>query len=81
MIQDTAYNLEVQLHRVDEKMARFTDNANILKSTVDLKDERDVTKQCLRICEDARSYLESLTSFVLNPAICFSDRGSRPYCL
>lgn len=27
---------------------------------VDFADERDVTKQCLRICEDARSYIESL---------------------
>jgi hypothetical protein len=28
---------------------------------IDLKDERDVTKHCIRICEDARSYIESLT--------------------
>lgn len=25
-----------------------------------LVDERDVTKQCLRVCEDAKSYIESL---------------------
>lgn len=63
MIQDTAYNLEVQLCRVDEKMARLTtDNTNILNPSIDLKDERDVTKQCLRICEDAKSYIESLTN-------------------
>lgn len=69
MIQDTAYNLEVRLRRVDEKMARFTtDNASILNSSVDLNDEREVTKQCLRICEDASHYIESLTnkeSFIL----------------
>lgn len=63
MIQDTAYNLEVHLQRVDEKMTRFTtDNANTLNPSVDLKDEREVTKQCLRICEDARYYIESLTN-------------------
>ena len=27
---------------------------------LDLQDEKEVTKQCLRICEDARSYLETL---------------------
>lgn len=29
---------------------------------INLKDEREVTQQCLRICEDAKSYIESLTS-------------------
>lgn len=63
MIQDTAYNLKVQLQRVDEKMSRFTtDNASTLNSSVDLKNEREVTKQCLRICEDASHYIESLTN-------------------
>ncbi|KAJ5111886.1 hypothetical protein NUU61_001516 [Penicillium alfredii] len=63
MIQDTAHNFEVQLCRVDEKMARLTtDSANVLNSNIDLKDERDVTKQCLRICEDAKSYIDSLTN-------------------
>ncbi|KAJ5547120.1 hypothetical protein N7494_004705 [Penicillium frequentans] len=81
MIQDTAYNLEVRLQRVDEKMARFTtDNANILNSSVDLNDEREVTKQCLRICEDAGHYIESLTnqeSFILpkGPQNIPEDRG------
>lgn len=63
MIQDTAYNLEVHLQRIDQKMDRFTpDNATTSDINIDLKDEREVTKQCLRICEDARSYLESLTN-------------------
>ena len=61
MIQDTVYNLEVHLQRIDEKMARFTlDSSNTSCITIDLKDEKEVTKQCLRICEDARSYIESL---------------------
>ena len=44
-------------------MARFTtENTNTSDISVDLKDERAVTKQCLLICEDARSYIESLTN-------------------
>jgi len=47
MIQDTAYNFEVQFHRVDEKMAQITtDNASILDSTVDLN---DLTKSPLTV--------------------------------
>ncbi|KAJ5452462.1 hypothetical protein N7445_000645 [Penicillium cf. griseofulvum] len=62
MIQDTVYDLEVHLQRIDEKMARFTlDSSNTSDITIDLRDEKEVTKQCLRICEDARSYIESLT--------------------
>src|ERR1700761_862612 len=62
MIQDTAYNLELHLRRIDEKLARLTvDNANTSSGSIDLEDEREVTKQCLRICEDARSYIESLS--------------------
>ncbi|EER40864.1 conserved hypothetical protein [Histoplasma capsulatum H143] len=61
MIQDTAYNLEVHLQRIDEKMAHFTvKNTYSSDITIDLKDEREVTKQCLRVCDDARSYIESL---------------------
>lgn len=63
MIQDTAYDLEVHLQRIDEKMERFNiDKTSISDSTVDLSDEREVTKQCLRVCDDARHYIESLTS-------------------
>ena len=63
MIQDTVYNLEVHLQRVDEKMALLaTNNARNSDSRVDLQDEREVTKKCLRICEDASHYIESLTN-------------------
>jgi len=72
MIQDTAYNLEFHLRRIDEKMTLLniesTDSSVI---SIDLKDERAVTKQCLRICEDARSYIESLSkreSYLLQEA-------------
>lgn len=61
MIMDTAYNLEIHLQRIDEKLALFTtENPGASDTSVDLKDERAVTKQCLRICEDAKSYIESL---------------------
>ncbi|KAL2816989.1 hypothetical protein BDW59DRAFT_152905 [Aspergillus cavernicola] len=63
MIQDTVYSLEVHLQQIDEKMAQFTvENTNGSTINIDLKDEKEVTKQCLRICEDARSYIESLTT-------------------
>lgn len=63
MVQDTAYNLELHLRRIDEKLSRFTgENASTADISIDLKDEREVTKQCLRICEDARSYIDSLST-------------------
>jgi Fungal N-terminal domain of STAND proteins len=63
MIQDTAYNLELHLRRIDEKMTRSNiENINPSVVSIDLEDEREVTKQCLRICEDARSYIESLSN-------------------
>ena len=62
MIQDTAYNLELHLRRIDEKMTRINiGNTNTSGASIDLEDEREVTKQCLRICEDAKSYIESLS--------------------
>ncbi|KAL4934235.1 uncharacterized protein BDV17DRAFT_248728 [Aspergillus undulatus] len=63
MVKDTSYSLEEHLQRIDEKLARLTiENNDGLGGNIDLKDERAVTKQCLRICEDARSYIESLTN-------------------
>ena len=55
MIQDTAYNLQVHIQRIDEKMAPFTTNT-ISDLNIDLEDERVVAKQCLQICEEARLY-------------------------
>ncbi|CAG8022163.1 unnamed protein product [Penicillium salamii] len=63
MIQDTVYNLEVYLQRIDGKMGHLTmDNTSASGSSVDLKDEREVTQQCIRICEDAKSYIASLSN-------------------
>ncbi|KAH7308613.1 hypothetical protein B0I35DRAFT_98974 [Stachybotrys elegans] len=61
MVRDTAYNLNLNLQRIDEKMALFSDErSKDADNAADLKDERAVTEQCLRICEDAKSYLESV---------------------
>ncbi|GKZ67834.1 hypothetical protein AnigIFM50267_002386 [Aspergillus niger] len=63
MIQDTSYNLDVHLQRIDEKMERVNnDSIRTSDSTIGLDDEREVTKQCLRVCEDARHYIESLAN-------------------
>ncbi|KAL5344646.1 hypothetical protein ACLOAV_010338 [Pseudogymnoascus australis] len=44
MIQDTVYNLEFHLQRIDEKMERFTpENTNISDTSINLNDERAVT--------------------------------------
>ena len=62
MVQDTAYNLQLHLQRIDEKMTRLNiENTNAPGASIDLEDEREVTKQCLRICQDASSYIESLS--------------------
>ena len=59
MIQDTVYSLTVRLQRVDEKLEGYT-SPNTQALSVSLDDEKEVTKLCLRICEDARNFLESL---------------------
>lgn len=63
MIKDTAYHLEVRLQRIDEKMedvAAAHRTTSLQASGVNLQDEKAVTIQCLRICEDASLYLKSL---------------------
>jgi hypothetical protein len=62
MVQDTAYNLQLHLRQIDEKMMRLhIENTSASGASIDLEDEREVTKQCLRICQDASSYIESLS--------------------
>ncbi|KAJ5239542.1 hypothetical protein N7468_004161 [Penicillium chermesinum] len=61
MIKDTMCSLEVHLQRVDEKMGQLSiDNTTTSSSSLDLNDEKEVTKQCLRICENACHYIASL---------------------
>jgi hypothetical protein len=59
MIQDTVYDLNVRLRRVDEKLEGYS-NSNICAPDINLDDEKEVTQMCLRICEDAKLFLESL---------------------
>ncbi|KAL4816677.1 hypothetical protein BDW67DRAFT_161354 [Aspergillus spinulosporus] len=62
MIQDTAYDLDMHLQRINKKLALITAQDDSSSDvSIDLEDEREVTKQCLRICQDAKSYIESLT--------------------
>ena len=61
MIKDTDYNLKLQQQRIDEKINQFRSDTIATSSTsINLEDERKVTEQCLGICEDARSYIDSL---------------------
>ncbi|KAF7920156.1 uncharacterized protein EAE97_011497 [Botrytis byssoidea] len=62
MVKDTAYNLEIRLQRIDEKMAVLSScHPTLLEDpSIDLQDEKAVTVQCLRICERATSYIQSL---------------------
>lgn len=62
LVQDTAYNLEMHLQRVDEKLSGHSgENSAVSASNIDLGDEREITKLCLRICENAKHHLESLS--------------------
>lgn len=59
MIQDTVYDLNVRLQRVDEKLEGHS-NPNFSTPNIKLDDEKEVTEMCLRICEDAKQFIESL---------------------
>jgi hypothetical protein len=59
MIQNTVHDLNVHLQRVDEKLEDFP-IPSFLTSGVNLTNEKEVTKQCLQICEDAQKFLESI---------------------
>ncbi|OAA40900.1 hypothetical protein ISF_09789 [Cordyceps fumosorosea ARSEF 2679] len=64
MVKDTMYQLNLQLQRINDKMENWPPTGGVdssaTKPAIDLDDERQVTKQCLQICEDAKLYLESL---------------------
>ncbi|KAH7406617.1 hypothetical protein DE146DRAFT_398656 [Phaeosphaeria sp. MPI-PUGE-AT-0046c] len=59
MIQNTMHDLNIHLQRVDEKLKDFSISSS-QTSGINLSDEKAVTKQCLRICEDSQQFLESL---------------------
>ncbi|KAL2201524.1 hypothetical protein P885DRAFT_26721 [Corynascus similis CBS 632.67] len=57
MIKDTAYDLQIRLQRIEASLGTTSTSSD---TSIDLQDEREVTRQCLRICQDAQSYLKSL---------------------
>ncbi|EJT70639.1 hypothetical protein GGTG_11662 [Gaeumannomyces tritici R3-111a-1] len=60
-IKDAVDNLEMRLQRIDERLARIDpDETSDVETSIMLHDERERTRQCLRVCEKARSYLDSL---------------------
>lgn len=66
MIQDTVHELNVHLQRIDGKLEGFSSPSSLTLG-INLDDEKEVTKLCLRICEDAKQFLESSrTSSVLD---------------
>jgi hypothetical protein len=62
MVKTTTYNLEMRLLRIQQDISVFVTQGISLseESSIDLQDEKLVTEQCLRICERAKSFLESL---------------------
>ncbi|KAI8660322.1 Helo-like-N domain-containing protein [Fusarium keratoplasticum] len=59
MVQDTTYNLNVQLQRINEKMGRFPSEEP--DTTIsDFRDESTVIKHCIGICEEAMSRIGSM---------------------
>jgi len=63
MVKDTMYNLQLRLRRIDDQMKtmRPASGASTSYMDIDLSNERQVTNQCLQICQDAQFYLETLT--------------------
>ena len=54
LIKDTTYNLKLHLQCIDDKMVLLTrESATTSDTGIDLTDEKAVTKQCLRIYENA----------------------------
>jgi len=61
MIQDTAYNLTIQLQRIDDKLEHLTEDSKVAPdTTIDLQNEKDVTEQCLQSCENAMACYDAL---------------------
>ncbi|KAF7518827.1 hypothetical protein G7054_g13310 [Neopestalotiopsis clavispora] len=61
MIKDTAYNLNIHLQRIDARLEQLSIGSKAsLNTSTNLQDEKDVTNQCLRICEHAKAYIESM---------------------
>lgn len=63
-MKNTIYELRLRLQRIDDKVHSLTpaSSSGLSNTGIDLNNERQVTEQCLRICQDAKSYFESLAS-------------------
>jgi hypothetical protein len=62
LIEDTSDELKILRQHIDEKLTRLTVEKNDISDiSIDLEDEKKVTEQCLRICEEAKAYFESLS--------------------
>ncbi|KXJ88720.1 hypothetical protein Micbo1qcDRAFT_189799 [Microdochium bolleyi] len=58
LVQDTIYNLDMQLQRIHEKIELlWIGPSPDPEATVDLNDEKAVTEQCLKICQQAKTVL------------------------
>jgi hypothetical protein len=74
VIKDTTYSHHVLLQRIDEKMALLAiEEDKDTHATIELKDEKLVIKQCLRICEDASGYIETLITQHQNTLECAAE--------
>lgn len=62
MIQDTHYQLSIHLQRIDHSLAQMSTTVQTTLDTLDLEDEKTATEQCLQICENAKSYIDTLRS-------------------
>lgn len=61
LILDTIHGLKVQLDHIDDYLTDdATDGMVEPNKKADLQDEREVTNQCLSICEDAKTYFKAL---------------------
>lgn len=65
MLKDAIHDLRFRLRQIDAKMTRLPlDSTGPPGASVDLTDERDVTEQCLRVCEEALPLAQSRSSNV-----------------
>jgi len=61
MIKDTYYDLRLHLQRINEKLSSEEVSSTVEDHTrIDLQDEKAITQHCLLICDEAKSYIETL---------------------
>ena len=81
-MKNTICDLQLRLQRIDDKLHNLTSANDPAQSCngIDLNDEREVTEQCLRICQDAQSYFESLAHRDA-PLLQGASQGNSTKCL